>query len=237
MQSSVLQRPACGNSIIRRAGGGFVVAVATMLAACASRAPAGEIQPGVEQRAIAAAQPSANRFVLFDWTLREGQSRFSGAGAARIATDYRARLDLFGPQDIPYLSAILRDDRLVLPAGVPARVVPPAPLLWSALGVIRPPAGATLAVAETKNGTTTLAYTSDEGTWTYTLRDGVLAAAEWRAGDGARHTVELEGASAGAPPRRALYRDWQEFRELVLELDRQEEVDAFDPETWSLESR
>jgi hypothetical protein len=212
-------------------------ALAVISAACGSRSPAGRIEPGVEQRLVEAARPSANRFVGFEWSLREGQSRFSGAGAARIATDYRARLDLFGPQDVPYLSALLREDRLTLPAGVPARVVPPAPLLWSALGVIRPPAGAVVVAAEVDGADTRLAYRAEDGTWTFTSRNGALVAAEWRTSDGDRHTVELTGAVAGGPPARALYRDWQEYRELELQLEQQEEVDAFPPETWSLESR
>ena len=222
---------------IRATARASLIVVATSLAACSARAPSGTIQPGVEQQIIAAATPLVNRFVAFEWTLKEGQSRFSGAGAARIATDYRARLDLFGPQDVPYLSAVLREDRLLLPSGVPSRVVPPAPLLWAALGVIRPPAGAELLVAEVAGDETRLAYRAQDGTWTFNARSGALVGAEWQASGGARHTVELSGATAGAPPQRALYRDWQEYRELVLEMEQQEEVDAFPPESWSLESR
>ena len=118
------------------AGTGLRVAAIAALwlatGACAQRAPAGRVEPGVEQRALAATRPITDRLLVFGWSLREGQSRFSGAGAARMTTDYRARLDLFGPQDVPYLSALLRGDRLTLPPGMPARMVPPAPLLWSA---------------------------------------------------------------------------------------------------------
>lgn len=205
--------------------------------ACGARTPAGTIEPGIEQQAIAATAPTVNRFVGFSWTLSEGGSRFRGAGAARIAADYRARLDLFGPQDVLYLSALLRDHRLTVPAGVPARVVPPAPLLWAALGVIHPPADAELQVAEARDRDTRLVYRAADGTWTFNARDGALVGAEWQASGGARHTVELTGTAAGAPPQRARYRDWQEYRELVLELEQQEEVDAFPPETWTLESR
>jgi len=221
---------------MRRAWQVAIVAVSA-LAACTPRAQAGRIEPGVEQRLLEDARPGGNRFLVFRWSLREGQSRFSGQGAARIAQDMRARLDLFGPQDVPYLSAILRDDRLSLPAGVPAHAVPPAPLLWTALGVIRPPDGARLAVAQVDGRETRLAYEAADGVWSFLARDGVLISAEWRAGDGARHTVELTGAVAGAPPRSALYRDWQEYRELTLEIEDQEEVDAFPPETWILDAR
>lgn len=234
MTQLVLQRIRRGPSISAFA----LVSCALALGACGgARVPSGTIEPGVEQHTVAATTPVVNRFAAFDWTLSDGGSRFRGAGAARIATDFRARLDLFGPQDVLYLSALLRGDRLTVPAGVPARVVPPAPLLWAALGVIRPPAGAELLVAEVRGRETRLAYRATDGTWTFIVRDDALAHAEWRASNGARHTVELTGAIAGRPPQRAHYRDWQEYRELVLELEQLEEVDAFPPETWSLESR
>lgn len=220
-----------------RLRGAAVAALVMAAGACASRAPAARIEPGVEQRAIGATRPETHRLLVFAWSLREGQSRFSGAGAARVAVDYRARLDLFGPQDVPYLSAILRQDRLTLPAGVPARLVPPAPLLWSAFGVIQPPAGATLTNAVEEGAETTLDYSARDGRWTFRLRDGLLVGAEWRASGGARHSVELSGVASGAAPGRAVYRDWQEYRELVLELEEQEELEGFPPETWILEAR
>lgn len=204
---------------------------------CASRGLPERVEPGVEQRAIEAVSPRHHRLVIFDWSLREGQSRFSGAGAARIAPDFRARLDLFGPQDVPYLSAVLRGERLLLPAGIPARVVPPAPLLWSALGVVRPPDGAALRTAIRDGQSTVLVYAGELGRWTFRIRDAALTHAEWVSSDGARHTVELSGSAQGAPPGRAVYRDWQEFRELVLELQEHEEVDGFPLETWSLDAR
>ena len=231
-----LQRCRHAPTITRRWRRGCYLALAALIG-CTHRPEAGRIEAGVEQRIVEDARPDTSRFMLFDWSLREGQSRFSGAGAARVTPDYRARLDLFGPQDVPYLSAILRQDRLLLPAGVPARVVPPAPLLWSALGVIRPPAGAVVTTAEVNGEEGRLAYRADDGIWTFRTRRGVLVAAEWQAADGARHTVELTGAVSGAAPARALYRDWQEYRELVLELEQQEAVDGFPPETWTLEAR
>ena len=233
MTRFVLQRFRCRPSISAIA----LVTLSFALPACGARTPAGTIEPGVEQQAVAATVPAVNRFVAFDWTLVDGGSRFRGAGAARIADDMRARLDLFGPQDVLYLSAILRDDRLTMPPGVPAQVVPPAPLLWASLGVIRPPTGSEVQVAEVRDGETRLVYRAADGTWTFRSRDGALVHAEWQTSAGARHTVELTGSTAGAPPQHARYRDWQEYRELVLELEQQEEVDAFPPETWSLESR
>lgn len=215
-----------------------LAALALVLGAACARQPApGRVEPGVEQRAISDTRPTSHRIVVFRWTLREGQSRFSGAGAARIAPDDRARLDLFGPQDVPYLSAILRGDRLSLPAGVPARAVPPPTLLWSALGVIRPPAGDTVTTATEAGTDATLVYSAHDGRWTFRLSEGALVGAEWQGTGGARYTVELTGTTRGAAPGRALYRDWQEYRELILELEEQEDVDGFPPETWILEAR
>ena len=201
------------------------------LAACAGRARPGEVQPGVAENALAETRLSGPALLVFDWRLRDGQARFSGSGAARVAPD-RARLDLFGPQDVLYLSALLRDDQLETPQGVPAELVPPAPLLWSVLGVVRPPQGAQLLTAVSRPDQTVLVYGDRGGDWRYVLNGEKLRRVEWLTAAGARHTVELEPGDLA--PRKSVYRDWQEYRELVLELKREEAVDSFPPEVWTL---
>lgn len=241
MDSIAMRRlPAApGASRIRtgaRRGAALVGLVAAFVAAGCSRNPGvGPVEPGVEPRLVAATRPDTPRLVLFSWSLREGASRFSGQGAARVAPEYRARLDLFGPQDVLYLSALLRDGELVLPAGVPSRIVPPAPLLWSAFGVVRPPDGARVVTATERGDEATLAYDGDDGRWRFRFRGGALVHAEWVSDRGARHTVELSGAAGGA--QRAVYRDWQEYRELILEIEEQEYVEEFPPDTWILDAR
>lgn len=208
---------------------------AAILTACAGRAQPGVVEPGVEQEAIEGTRPHAPRLLVFDWSLRDGASRFSGSGAARIApAPPRARLDLFGPQDEGYLSAVLRGGTLFVPDGVPDDLVPPAPLLWSALGVVMPPAGARLLTATRRDGRVELVYGDESGDWRYVLRDGTLRSAEWTARDGGRHTVE-RSAAEGAPVR-SRYRDWQEYRELVLELAREEEVTGFPSDIWEIDA-
>lgn len=207
-----------------------------VLVGCAGRAGPSRVEPGVEQQVLDATRPDTSTLIVFRWSLQEGQSRFSGLGAARVAPEYRARLDLFGPQDVPYLSAILRNDALRVSSGVPARIVPPGPLMWSALGVVLPPEGARLRGAVADASGATIAYESDDGDWIYRTRDGALREAEWRSGN-RRYTVQLTGGGAGQAPQRAVYRDWQEYRELVLELEEQEDVDAFPPDTWILDAR
>lgn len=204
---------------------------------CAGRAQPGVVEPGVEARAIEQTRIERSSRIVFDWSLRDGAAHFSGSGAARVEADPpRARLDLFGPQDQQYLAAVLAGDVLRLPPNVPDDVVPPAPLLWSVLGVIRPPEGARLlsAVEKGADGGIDLVYGDDTGDWSYHVRHGRLAAAEWIArSGGGKHTVELTAGEAEAPAR-SVYRDWQATRELTLQLERQDYVDGFPADTWSL---
>lgn len=203
--------------------------------ACATRAGPGEIQPGVEAAALTETAVRSPRMLVFDWRLQDGQARFSGSGAARMApAPPRVRLDLFGPQDEGYLSAVLRDGQLFVPTGVPAELIPPAPLLWAALGVIRPPDGARLLSAVREGNGSTLVYGADDGDWRYVVRDGRLRSAEWSSARGARHTVAIEPGEGA--PRRSVYRDWQQYRELTLELEREEPVQGFPSDTWSLDA-
>lgn len=203
--------------------------------ACATRAAPGEVQPGVEDAALRGTAVESPRLLVFGWRLQDGQARFSGSGAARMApAPPRVRLDLFGPQDEGYLSAVLRDGELLVPAGVPAELVPRAPLLWAALGVVRPPDGSRLLSAVREGNDSRLVYGADDGDWRYVLRDGRLRSAEWNTERGARHTVELEPGEGA--PRRSVYRDWQQYRELTLELEREEPVPGFPSDTWSIDA-
>ncbi|HEX7117646.1 MAG TPA: hypothetical protein VF212_02605 [Longimicrobiales bacterium] len=170
---------------------------------------------------------------MFDWTARERDARFTGRGAARVEAPYRARLDLFGPRGEGYLSAAIVEGELRLPPNVDPRAVPPAPLLWSVLGVVRPPEGAALVGASREGGTARLDYERDGGRWTFLVEGGRLRRAEWNSPDGGRYTVELEGQGAHGLPQRAVYRDWAAFTELTLELDEVERVESFPPEIWT----
>lgn len=214
----------------------FIASIAALgIGACAPKA--GEIRGpasyALEQEAIAATAPEIPLQIVFDWTAREREARYSGRGAARVQPPYRARLDLFGPRGERYLSAALVDGDLRVPTGVARDLVPPAPLLWSVLGVFTPPSGATLAASDEREGRIRLEYRGAAGDrWRFEIVEGRLRTAEWTSANGARHSVELSGDAPAGLPRVAVYRDWAGFNELTMTLDDVEHVEPFPPEIW-----
>ena len=119
-----------------------------------------------------------------------------------------------------------------LPRDVPPDAVPPAPLLWSVLGVVFPPEEATLVGASAEGDETRLDFERNGERWTYLLEAGRLRRVEWNVG-GRRYTVELEGTGPHGLPRKAVYRDWAAFTELTLDLDEVERVEPFAPDIWT----
>jgi hypothetical protein len=173
--------------------------------------------------------------LVFSWSFSEQNARFSGRGSTRVQPPYQARLDLFGPRGETYLAAAAVGDELRLPPALPEgmrAVVPPVALLWTALGVLRSPEGATLDLTRQSGDTTVVGYARDRERWRFRAVAGKLQYAEWNGPDGGRRTVELRGTAAHNLPSVAVYRDWQAFRELTLTLEQVNEAAAFPPETW-----
>jgi len=207
-----------------------------LLAACAGTAPAGTpstVQPGVEAWAISHTQPQQRLRLVFDWSLQEEQARFSGEGVARVDSGYRARLDLFGPRGEAVAAAALVDSDLRLPPGANPDLLPPAALLWSVLGVIRPPDAATLVGAEGDSISATLVYQAADERWIFQLRNSRLVHAEWTGPSQGRQTVEIRERGERNLPSRVVYRDWRAFRELTLSLNQVYDSEPFPPETWT----
>lgn len=204
-------------------------AVLLTMAACASTGgfATGAPAPLIAQQQVDATAPSQPLHVMFAWTLRERDARFSGDGVARVQPAYRGRLDLFGPRGETYLEAAINGAELRLPAGAPSDALPPAALLWAALGVLYPPDGATLVATSTDAGETRLEYARGDERWRFRLQDDMLRYAEWQDGASGRRTVEVEAGQGTGFPARTLYRDWLAFRELELTLETIEHVDAF----------
>ena len=210
---------------------GFGLVLMALLPACSARGVPDTLDPDAARRAIAATAPDRPLRAVFGWRIRDGDARFSGDGAARIEAPYRARLDLFGPNGEAYLSAALVEMDLRLP-GEPDRALPPPALIWSVLGVVRPPDGAVLLGTRDADGEVELHYDVDGSRLLYVLRDGRLRSVDWR-GRGRRMVVELTGAGNRLPAQ-ASYRDWSQNTELQTELETVEEVDAYPPEIWTL---
>lgn len=189
------------------------------------------LDPGAAQRAIDLTAPDRPLRAVFGWRILDGDARFSGRGAARVEAPYRARLDLFGPNGEGYLSAALVGTDLRLP-GEPDRALPPPAMIWSVLGVIRPPDGATLLGTREEAGHLELVYQVADSRLRYALEEGRLRMVEWRGG-GRRMVVELRDGTGGLPEV-SFYRDWSQNTELQTELETVEEVDPYPADIWTL---
>jgi hypothetical protein len=212
-----------------------MVGAAAAVSACAAvgAGEAGPPDPEAEARAVAQTTPQQRLHVIFNWDMRDRDARFNGQGVLRLDTGYRARVDLFGPRGETYAAAIVDGEEMqVVPAGADAMLPPPA-LLWSALGVFRPPVGAPLTGTTAADGRLNLVYERDGTTWRFGFEDGLLRSTEWTARDG-RRTVQLTGAAAHGLPQQAAFRDWTEFRELTLRVTDVEQRTAFGPDVWIL---
>lgn len=212
-----------------------VSATLAALGACAARGPSpeGPPLPDVARALEEATAPRGASRLVFKWLLREQEARFSGEGVARIEEPYRARLDLFGPRGEGYLSAALIGDDLRLPSGAGDAPLPPPALLWSVLGALRAPEGATLIATDTVGAATTLAWQRGPERWSFEVRDGVVRSARWEDGRQGRQTVEVREVGTLGRPSVVVYRDWSAFRELTLEVTEAEHVGSFPPETWT----
>ncbi len=213
--------------------------IAVSCVACASSGDfaAGGPAPLIAQRLVEATAITGPLHVTFDWSLREREARYNGAGAARVQPPYRGRLDLFGPRGEAYLVAAIDHGRMQLPPGAEGDALPPPALLWAALGVLYPPEGAELTGTSTSAGgvadqETQLEYRRGDERWRFRLVGDMLRSAEWQNGSDGRRTVELEGTVSPGLPQRARYRDWIAFRELELNIRTAEPTEAFSDDVF-----
>jgi hypothetical protein len=226
----------------RRFAFGGAVLLAWGVAACTPRAappvgiPAADPAPLAASlaRSTISTQPLQTSF---SWTLNEQGSRVSGKGVVRAIAPERIRLDLFGPRNETYLSAALVGEDFRFPSGAPQGIALPSPaLLWGAMGVIRPPAAATVVDATTADSLTTLRYRAPDGdifqyrvyTSTPTPR---VAQLERVSGSNVLESVRLDRSPTGEIVR-ARYRNWSAYRDLTLEVDNAKDVESFPEEIW-----
>ena len=109
--------------------------VLLLLAACTPRAAPlkGVLAPDRALPSIAMA--SGHRHLVFRWDYQEGDIAARGDGSIRTAAPDSARLDFFLGGGLGAGGAILIGDSLRTPhADLARRYIPPAPLMWAALG-------------------------------------------------------------------------------------------------------
>jgi hypothetical protein len=174
--------------------------------------------------------------LVFEWTLNEPGTRLSGRGVARVEPPSRARLDLFmGNGERVAAAALVRDD-LTTPRDMRAGL-PPAPLLWGALGIFRPGDNAGLRGGSWQsNGGAELRYFyegSDE--LRYGLRNNRIERMEVFRGNRASEEVQLVRVDDERFPREATYRHLGEVRELRITLETVEHVESYPSDIWNLD--
>jgi hypothetical protein len=109
--------------------------VLLIVAGCAPRvAPLkGVLAPDRALPAISMAR--GHRHVVFKWDYQEGDIAARGDGSIRTAAPDSARLDFFLGGGLGAGGAVLIGDSLRTPhANLARRYIPPAPLMWAALG-------------------------------------------------------------------------------------------------------
>ena len=106
-----------------------------LLAACTPAAAPlkGVLAPDRSLPSIA--MPGGHRHIVFRWDYQEGDIAARGDGSIRTAAPDSARLDFFLGGGLGAGGAILIGDSLRTPhANLARRYIPPAPLMWAALG-------------------------------------------------------------------------------------------------------
>jgi hypothetical protein len=109
--------------------------------ACVPVAPplTGELAP--DRSLPALVLPAGHRHVVFKWDYEEGDIAARGDGSVRIAPPDSARLDFFLGGGLGAGAAVLIGDSLRTPhAEFARRYIPPAPMMWAALGRLAIPA-------------------------------------------------------------------------------------------------
>jgi hypothetical protein len=207
---------------------------ASVSACVPAGATGGAADPVLEARLDAVTEPTRRLHVVFEWNMTDREFRLSGRGVLRLDSAARVRVDLFGPRGETLAAAIVEaEDRMRVVPAAAERLLPPAALLWSALGVFRPPVDAPLVATSVNDGTTQLEYARDATRWRFRFENDTLRHVEWTA-TGGRRTVVLTGSSSFGLPEAGTFRDWTEFRELTLRAAQVEQTTGFDPDVWIL---
>lgn len=194
-------------------------------AACVPKAPplVGTPAPAVVPRLDL--PPGHTRYV-FDWKYEDPDMRGQGDGAIRAAAPDSARLDLFIAGGLGGATAILVGDELRAPGpDAVKRMVPPAPLLWAALGRLAvPPAADTVARLD---GDTLRVDIGRGSVWRVTIAAGALRRLE-RIDDG-----RIVQSVRRADDQHVRYYDAAARRSLEFTITSVDHNTGFDASIWS----
>lgn len=172
--------------------------------------------------------PRGHQRAVFQWTLEDPDITARGEGAARSAWPDSIRLDFFIAAGMGSGAAVLIGGDLRLPStaqDLARRLIPPAPLLWAALGRLVVPA----------LSDTTARVDGD------TLRADIGIPVAWRVTFVRDSLRRLERVDQGRVVEwverggRIRYRNEVHRRQLDLTVTRVDPTGAFDPIIWVFE--
>lgn len=216
----------------------LALAAASVAGGCATARPA-PVAPPVDAGQVALAASRASQLdapyrIVFQWSSTEPGRRLDGEGVARVEPPYHARLDLFSSNGERVAAAALNDDDLRVSADAQTEI-PPAPLLWGALGVFRPAVGSGLVGGRMyPDGAIETRYLSPGGgEIRFRLRNNRIERIEVLQGGSTREELTLQRAEGERFPRRATYRDLREVRELQITLESVENVESYPTDIWN----
>jgi hypothetical protein len=193
--------------------------------ACASAPRAGPLTGVPVARAVPDTRlPPGHRRLIFGWEYKERVFSARGDGVARIAPPDSLRIDLFLENGNSGGFVILIADSLRAVAQDEARrSLPPEPLLWAALGVVRVTAADTVA---RQDGDTLRVEIGQDPTWRLTFSSTALARMDRIAGG------RLEQSVVRTDSSRIVYRQPGAGRSLVLTIRRSLPETGFDAAIW-----
>lgn len=173
--------------------------------------------------------------LTFAWRASEPDFRGWGIGVARLEPPDKARLDLFLDNGEAAAIAALVGDDLRVPAALPLELVPPPALLWAALGVFRPGAGAVAIEGRRADAAAELRFGLPGGDLLrFRMRGGGVAeAAVLRDGAEVERVVVTGSGEGSSYPAETTYRNLRDYRELKMTLESFEHVDPFPPHIWN----
>jgi hypothetical protein len=217
-----------GLSVLRRTRHAWRLVATSLLAVAAACAPRIHSLPGVAP--LNATLPSfplpvTPQKITFKWEMDQGQIVARGEGVARLGPPDHARVDLFlGGGFGAAAAAILVGDSLLVPPGSNGRdLVPPAPLLWAALGRLALPAVSDTIIRV--SGDTLRASLGSPVQWRITAVGNQLTRVERVAGDRIVEWVDR------VPGKKIRY-ELSGRRSLVLDIEIQQPVPPFDASIW-----
>jgi hypothetical protein len=163
--------------------------------------------------------------ITFKWEINDNTIVARGDGVARLGPPDHARVDLFlGGGFGAGAAAILVGDSLFVPPGSNGRdLVPPAPLLWAALGRLALPAVRDTIIRV--SGDTLRASLGAPVQWRITSVHGQLTRVERVSGDRIVEWVERH-------PGKQIRYELSGRRSLVLDIESQQTAAPFDASIW-----